>query len=223
MQQIVISWSGGKDAAWVLHTLRQREDMEVVALLSMVVEGDERVSMQGITLPVLRAQAEAVGLPVLEARMPHRASNEVYEQSFVAGLAEVRRRWPDCASIAFGDLFLEEIRAYREALCARHGFTPMFPLFGSDTAQLARAMIAGGLEAHLCCVDTQQLHARFAGRALSHAFLDELPAAVDPCGEQGEFHTCVVGGPMFARALRVRSGAHVLREERFLYVDYELY
>jgi uncharacterized protein (TIGR00290 family) len=223
MQQIVLSWSGGKDAAWALHTLRQRDDLEVVALLTTVTEGYERVSMQGIALPVLRAQAEAAGLPVIEARMPQRASNEIYERSLAAGLAEVRRRWPACDTIAFGDLFLEEIRAYREALCARLGWTPMFPLFVADTAVLARQMIAEGLEAHLCCVDTEQLDARFAGRAFDHALLDDLPAGADPCGERGEFHTCVVSGPMFTQALRVRSGTPVLRDGRFLYVDYALY
>lgn len=222
MQQIVLSWSGGKDAAWALHMLRQRNDVEVVALITTVTEGYERVSMQGISLPVLRAQAESAGLPVIEARMPQRASNEIYEQSFAAGLAEVRRRWPDCVTIAFGDLFLEEIRAYRESFCARNGWTPIFPIFGADTAQLAREMIAGGLEAHLCCVDTQQLDARFAGRVFDHALLDALPAGVDPCGEKGEFHTCVAAGPMFARALPVRPGEQVLREGRFLYVDYAL-
>lgn len=222
MQQLVLSWSGGKDAAWTLHTLRQRTDIEVVALITTVTEGYERVSMQGIALPVLRAQAEAAGLPVIEARMPQRASNAIYEQSFAAGLAEVRRRWPDCVSIAFGDLFLEEIREYRESLCARNGWTPMFPIFGADTAQLAREMIARGLEAHVCCVDTEQLDARFAGRVFDQAMLDSLPAGVDHCGEKGEFHTCVVAGPMFARALPVRRGEQVLREERFLYVDYAL-
>lgn len=223
MQQVVLSWSGGKDAAWALHVLRQRDDIEVVALITTVTEGYDRVSMQGIALPVLRAQAEAAGLPVIEARMPQRASNETYERSFAAGLAGVQRRWPDCVTIAFGDLFLEEIRAYREALCARHGWTPLFPLFGSHTDLLARQMIAAGLEAHLCCVDTQQLDARFAGRTFSGALLDELPAGVDACGEKGEFHTCVVDGPMFLRPLRVRSGTQVLREQRFLYVDYALY
>ncbi len=218
----MLSWSGGKDAAWALHSLRRREDMEVVALLTTVTEGYERVSMQGIALPVLRAQAEAAGLPVIEARMPQRASNELYEQTFAAGLAEVRRRFPGCTTIAFGDLFLEEIRTYREALCTSLGWSPIFPLFGADTAALARQMLAGSLEAHLCCVDTQQLGAHFAGRAFDHALLDELPAGVDPCGERGEFHTCVVAGPMFAHPLRVQRGEQVLRESRFLYTDYRL-
>lgn len=222
MQQVVLSWSGGKDAAWALHTLRQREGFEVVALLTTVTEGFERVSMQGIALPVLRAQAAAAGLPVIEARMPQRSSNEVYEASYAAGLAEVRRRWPQCTTLAFGDLFLEDIRAYREALCTRLGWTPLFPLFGADTAALARTMLAGGLEARLCCVDTLQLAPPFAGRCFDTELLHELPAEVDPCGERGEFHTCVVAGPMFAAPLRVEAGEQVLREGRFLYTDYRL-
>lgn len=222
MQPVLLSWSGGKDAAWALHVLRQRDDVKVVALFTTVTEGYERVSMQGIALPVLRAQAAAVGLPVIEARMPQRASNEIYERSVAAGLAEVRRRWPDCNSIAFGDLLLEEIRAYREALCAGLGWTPMFPIFGVDTAALAREMIAQGLEAQLCCVDTAQLDARFAGRPFDTQLLADLPAEVDRCGERGEFHTCVTAGPMFSHPLAVVRGEQLLREDRFLYTDYQL-
>lgn len=222
MRQVVLSWSGGKDAAWALHMLRQREDVEVVALVTSVTEGYERVSMQGIALPVLRAQAEATGLPVIEARMPQRVDNAGYEASVAAGLAEVRRRWPQCTAMAFGDLFLADVRAYREVLCARLGWEPMFPVFGSDTAQLARQMVAAGVETYLCCVDTTQLDAAFAGRRFDAALLRELPPGVDPCGERGEFHTCVAAGPMFARALRLQRGETLLRDGRFSYTDFVL-
>jgi uncharacterized protein (TIGR00290 family) len=216
---IVLSWSGGKDAAWTLHALRQRDDVDVVALLTTVTEGYERIAMQGIRVALLHAQARATGLPVVEARMPQRADNATYESVFADGLA--RARAAHCASdIAFGDLFLADIKAYRDALCARLGWTPHYPLFGSDTAQLARAMLAGGLDARLCCVDTTQLDARFAGRAFDAALLDELPAQVDPCGERGEFHTLVVDGPMFAAPLDVVRGDTVLRDGRFAYTDY---
>ena len=219
---MLLSWSGGKDAAWTLHALRQRADVRVVGLLTTITEGYERIAMQGIRVDVLHAQAAAAGLPVIEARMPQRASNEVYQATFGAALAQARARWPGLADIAFGDLFLADIKAYRDALCAGLGWTPHYPLFGSDTAALVRAMLAGGLRATVCCVDTQQLDAAFAGREFDAALLADLPAGVDPCGEHGEFHTCVRAGPMFATALDLRRGATVLRDERFAYTDLTL-
>ena len=219
---ILLSWSGGKDAAWTLHVLRQRDDVEVVGLLTTITEGFERVAMQGIRVDVLHAQAAAAGLPVLEARMPQRSSNQVYEATFAAALARARQRWPELRDIAFGDLFLADIRAYREALCARLDWTPRFPLFPSDTAALAREMQAGGLRASLCCVDTTQLDAGFAGREFDAALLSDLPAGVDPCGENGEFHTLACAGPMFASPLAVERGETVLRDGRFAYTDFTL-
>lgn len=219
---VLLSWSGGKDAAWTLHTLRQRDDVEVVGLVTTITEGYERIAMQGIRVDVLHAQAEAAGLPVIEARMPQRADNAVYEATFTAALERARERWPTLAHIAFGDLFLADIRAYREALCARLGLTPLFPLFGSDTATLARQMLDGGLRATVCCVDTQQLDAAFSGRGFDAALLAELPPGVDPCGENGEFHTCVDAGPMFARPLALVRGETVLRDGRFMYADFKL-
>lgn len=218
--EVLLSWSGGKDAAWALHVLRQRDDVEVVGLLTTITEGYERIAMQGIRVEVLHAQAAAAGLPVIEARMPQRADNTVYEATFATALAQARDRWPGLATIAFGDLFLADIRAWREALCARLGWTPLFPLFGSDTAQLARQMIAGGLRASLCCVDTTQLDARFAGRDFDDALLADLPPGVDPCGENGEFHTCIAAGPMFTTPLALERGETVLRDTRFAYTDY---
>ena len=219
---ILLSWSGGKDAAWTLHVLRQHDDVEVVGLLTTITEGFERVAMQGIRVDVLHAQAAAAGLPVLEARMPQRSSNQVYEATFAEALARARQRWPELRDIAFGDLFLADIRAYREALCARLDWTPRFPLFPSDTAALAREMQAGGLRASLCCVDTTQLDAKFAGRDFDAGLLAELPAGVDPCGENGEFHTLACAGPMFARPLAVERGETVLRDGRFAYTDFTL-
>lgn len=219
---ILLSWSGGKDAAWTLHVLRQRDDVDVVGLVTTITEGYERVAMQGIRVDVLHAQAAAVGLPLIEARMPQRASNEIYEATFSKALVHAHERWPALAGVAFGDLFLADIKAYRDALCARLGWTPHYPLFGSDTAVLARDMQAGGLRAHLCCVDTQQLDAGFAGRAFDAALLANLPAGVDPCGENGEFHTCVGAGPMFSKPLALLRGETVLRDGHFAYTDFSL-
>ncbi len=218
----LLSWSGGKDAAWAFHMLRERGECEVVALLTTITDGYERISMQGIRVDVLHAQAAAAGLPVIEARIPQRADNAAYEASFTHALERARMHWPGIDRIAFGDLFLADIKAWREALCARLGWTPMFPLYGSDTAALAREMIAGGLRANLCCIDTTQLDTGFAGRAFDDALLRELPAGVDLCGENGEFHTCVHAGPIFAAPIAVEPGETVLRDERFAYTDFTL-
>lgn len=221
-QQVVLSWSGGKDAAWTLHALRQRDEVEVVGLLTTLTEGFDRISMQGIRRDVLHAQAAAAGLPVIEAWIPQRADNASYEASFTAALDAARARWPALATIAYGDLFLADIRAWREALCTRLGWQPLFPLFGADTALLAREMIDGGLRAALCCVDTTQLDSDFSGRTFDASLLRALPAGCDPCGENGEFHTCVSAGPMFAHALDLVRGETLLRDERFAYTDFAL-
>jgi uncharacterized protein (TIGR00290 family) len=219
---VLLAWSGGKDAAWALHRLRQRDDVEVVALLSSVTIEYARASMQGVRRDVLQAQAAAAGLPLLEAAIPVACDNATYETAMAHALAEANARWPALRTAAFGDLLLEDIRAWRETQCARAGWEVMTPLFGSDTARLARDMVAGGLRATVCCVDTQQLEAGFAGRAFDDALLDALPAGVDPCGENGEFHTCVADGPMFAQPLALERGDTVLRDGRFAYTDFRL-
>ena len=221
-QPILLSWSGGKDAAWTLHTLRRRPDVDVVGLLTTVTEGFERIAMHGIRRDILLAQAEATGLPLLEARIPQQCDNARYEAVFAGALEQARERWPELQTIAFGDLFLEDVRAWRQTLCARLGWGIETPLFGADTTRLAHEMIEGGLRATLCCVDTTQLSEAFSGREFDAALLADLPAGVDPCGERGEFHTCVHAGPMFAHPLAVRTGERVLREERFAYTDLEL-
>jgi uncharacterized protein (TIGR00290 family) len=218
-QPVVVSWSGGKDAAWTLHALRRSAEYNVVGLITTVTEGYERIAMHGIRRDVLHAQAEAVGLPVIEARLPQRADNATYETVFANALDTARLRWPGIAHIAFGDLHLADVKAYRDALCSRLGWTPVYPLFGSDTNELANEMLAGGLRATLCCVDTQQLDAGYAGREFDAVLLAELPTNIDPCGENGEFHTCVHAGPMFARPLNLIRGETVLRDERFAFCD----
>lgn len=219
MRPLLLAWSGGKDAAWALHRLRQSGEWQPVGLLSTVTDGYERIAMHGIRRSVLHAQAAALGLPVIEARIGPDADNTSYEQSFASALHVAQARWPGIAHIAFGDLFLADIKAWRDALCARLGWQPVYPLFPADTAALAREMLAAGLRATLCCVDGSRLSAAFVGRAFDAALLAELPAAVDPCGENGEFHTCVYAGPMFARPLRLVHGETVLRDARFAYVD----
>ena len=217
---LLLSWSGGKDAAWALHALRGMPGVEVVGLLTTVTSEYERIAMHGIRRDLLQAQAAATGLPVIEATIPSQCDNATYEASFAAALDEARSRWPGITNIAFGDLFLEDVRAWREASCARLGWTPRFPLFGRDTAALAREMIDGGLRASLCCVDTQQLDAAFSGRAFDAALLADLPPSCDPCGERGEFHTLVHDGPMFRAPIAIERGESVLRDGRFAYTDF---
>lgn len=216
---ILLSWSGGKDSAWTLHALRQDPSWRVCGLVTTLTEGYDRISIHGLRHEILLAQAEAAELPVIEAWIPPQADNATYETAFANALSAAQGRWPELSHIAFGDLFLADVRAYREALCARIGWTPVFPLFGSDTSMLAREMIDGGLRATLCCVDTTQLDADWVGREFDRRLLADLPGAVDPCGERGEFHTCVHAGPMFSRTLDLVQGERVLRDGRFMYCD----
>jgi uncharacterized protein (TIGR00290 family) len=218
---VLLSWSGGKDAAWTLQRLRQN-GIGVAGLITTVTEGYDRVSMQGIRREILHAQARATGLPLIEVMIAPACDNARYEAAFAEGLRSARERWPQVREIAFGDLFLQDIRDYRVAMYARLGWQVRTPLFGSDTALLAREMQSGGLRAALCCVDTQQLSTGFAGRDFDAALLRDLPEAIDPCGENGEFHTCVHAGPMFDRPIMVERGETILRDGRFAYTDFLL-
>jgi len=219
---VLLAWSGGKDAAWTLHVLRQRDDIHVVGLLTTVTKDDQRVSMQGIRRSVLHAQTKATGLPLIEAMIPAHCTNEDYVQAMTDALVQAAQRWAGLRTMAFGDLFLEDIRAWRVRNLANIGWDVLTPLFGMDTGALAREMIAGGLRARLCCVDTQQLDTAFAGRPFDEALLRDLPVDVDPCGENGEFHTCVSAGPVFDAPLELVQGDTELRDGRFAFTDYAL-
>src|SRR3546814_3945523 len=175
--------------------------------------------MQGVRREVLQAHADVTGRPLLEAPIPAACDNDTYEAAMARVLAQAGERWPGLRTAAFGDLLLEDIRAWRQAQCARVGWDLMTPLFGADTASLAREMLAGGLRAALCCVDTQQLDASFAGRDFDAALLDALPAGADPCGENGEFHTCVSDGPMFT----ARSEEHTSELQTLMRTSYAVF
>jgi uncharacterized protein (TIGR00290 family) len=216
---LVLGWSGGKDSALALAALRRDPRYEVVALLTAVTREYDRISIHGVRHALLDAQAAALGLPVQEIPLSPQSSNDQYEAAFRAAVESTRREYPGVAHIAFGDLFLEDVRSYRERLLHRAGVEPLFPLWGMDTTLLARQFVREGYVAHLVCVDTQQLDASFAGRRFDDALLADLPASVDPCGERGEFHTFVSAGPIFTAPLSVTHGATVLRDERFAYCD----
>jgi uncharacterized protein (TIGR00290 family) len=216
---VVVSWSGGKDSALMLEALRADPSMPVAALLTTVTAGYDRISIHGVRRAILDAQADRLRLPLEVAEIPMRASNEAYEAAFAAGLSRLRARWPDLDTIAFGDLFLTEVRDYREALLARLGWKGLYPLWGLDTRALAQQFVACGHRAILTCVDATQLDAAFAGRTYDAALLADLPAAADPCGENGEFHTCLVGGPLLGSDIPVVLGERMLRDGRFMYCD----
>ena len=201
-KRVLVSWSGGKDSAWALHLLQQPE-FEVVGLLTTINTHFGRVAMHGFRQELLELQAEAAEIPLWPVPLPWPCSNEQYESAMSAACARAVAEGID--AIAFGDLFLEDIRAYRETKLAGTGLTPIFPCWQIPTDRLAREMIAAGVRAHLVCVDPRQLDGRFAGRVFDEALLRELPPNVDPCGERGEFHTFVSAGPMFARDGRSRS------------------
>jgi len=191
----------------------------VAALLTTVTAEYDRVSVHGVRRELLRRQADAVGLPLEEAVIPAACTNETYEEAFRAALMRLENSLPDVRAVAFGDLFLEDVRQYRERQFAALARPLVFPIWGRDTSELARQFITSGYEAILVCVDTQALPASFAGRSFDAVLLDDLPAGVDPCGENGEFHTFVTKGPAFARPIAVERGETVLREGRFAYCD----
>lgn len=202
--KILLSWSAGKDSAWALHVLNRDHPGAVAALLTSVNDATDRVAMHGVRRSVLEAQARAARLPLEIVRLPHPCPNEIYETRMSAAVATACRN--GFTHVAFGDLFLEDVRRYREDRLAGTGLAPLFPLWGIPTPALAGDMIDGGLTARLCCVDTRVVDAEFAGREFDRRLLDGLPAGVDPCGEKGEFHSCVYGGPMFSHSLALDTG-----------------
>ncbi len=212
----LISWSSGKDSAFALHEVLRAGEFDVVGALTTVTETFGRVSIHGVRQEILRAQLDAAGLQATIVPIPYPCPNEIYEARMGAAVDGAMRE--GITHIIFGDLFLQDIRAYREQKLAGTGITPVFPLWKRPTLQLAHEMIAGGFEAYIATVDLKKLPADFAGRKFDFRLLADLPDGVDPCGENGEFHTCVVAGPIFARPLAVTPGERVERDG-FAYCD----
>lgn len=213
----LLSWSTGKDAAWSLLQLQQGGQVEVVALVTTINRAFGRVAMHAVRLALLNRQAEAACLPLVVVPLPWPCSNAQYEEALHHALVEAAARF-NVTHIAFGDLYLEDVRAYRERQLEAIGLHPLFPLWGRPTAALAQEMIAGGLRAYVTCVDPRRLPASFAGHAFDAALLAALPPDVDPCGEGGEFHTCVVAGPMFAAPIATVIG-EVVERDGFVFAD----
>ena len=221
MKRVVLSWSSGKDSAWALHVLRHQEDVDVVSLLTTFNEAADRVAMHAVRRTLVEAQAEAAELPLRSVRLPWPCSNDDYERQTAEALG--RARAEGATHIAFGDLFLEDVRAYRERQLASMGLRPLFPLWHppSGTRALAREMLRGGLLATLTCVDPKQLDPSYVGRTFDAALLAGLPASCDPCGEHGEFHTFCHTGPMFSCDIPVAAGEPHYRDD-FQFMDLDL-
>jgi uncharacterized protein (TIGR00290 family) len=212
----LIAWSSGKDSAWALHKVREAGDVEVVGALTTITENFGRVSMHGVRREILEAQLSAARLPLLPALIPFPCSNEIYEARMAEAMIEARER--GITRVIFGDLFLEDIRAYREEKLRGTGIEPVFPLWKIPTEKLAHDMIAGGLKAHVVCIDPKKVPIPLAGAWFDENLLAKLPPDVDPCAENGEFHTCVFGGPMFDKNINVKVG-EVTQREGFVFAD----
>ena len=212
----ILCWSSGKDSAWTLHVLRQRQEVEVVGILTTINEVHNRVAMHAVRVSLLQAQAEAVGLPLWTVPIPSPCSNEQYEMAMKTAVQ--RALAAGVTVMAFGDLFLEEVRRYRETQLAGTGLSPLFPIWGLSTPLLAREMLSAGLRARITCVDPKQIPSAFAGREFDETLLADLPAGADPCGERGEFHTFAYAGPMFRQPVPIQTGKIVTRDG-FVFAD----
>jgi uncharacterized protein (TIGR00290 family) len=212
----LIAWSSGKDSAWALHKVRRNGAFDIVGALTTVTDPFRRVSMHGVREGLLHAQLDAAGLRPVVIHIPFPCPNEIYEQKMAAAVTAARAS--GVTHMIFGDLFLEDVRAYRERQLACSGITPVFPLWGCPTLMLAKEMIEAGIEARICTVDLRKMPASFAGRQFNSELIDLLPAGIDPCGENGEFHSFVTGGPMLSRKIAIQTGDTVERDG-FAYID----
>ena len=210
MKKVLLSWSSGKDSAWTLHVLRQREDVEVAGLLTTINTNFQRVAMHGTRYELLQAQARSAGLPLWEVSLPWPCSNDVYEDAMTAACTSAVQK--GITAIAFGDLFLEDVRRYREDRLHGTGLEPVFPIWGRNTHELIREMLDAGLRARIVCVDPAKLSGELIGCDLDEEALRRFPAGVDPCGENGEFHTFAYAGPMFSEPIAIESGECVTRD-----------
>jgi uncharacterized protein (TIGR00290 family) len=216
--RVLLSWSSGKDSAWALHLLRQEPHVEVVGLLTTFNEALDRVAMHGVRRELVEVQAAAVGLPLIPVMLAYPCSNEIYETRMKMAITEAKAA--GITHIAFGDLFLEDVRDYRIRFMSGTGIDPLFPIWtrAEDTPALARQMLAAGLGAVLTCVDPKQLSERFVGREYDEQFLEELPPGIDPCGERGEFHTFCYRCPEFSREILI-SPSEIVEREGFYFAD----
>ncbi|MEI8005266.1 MAG: diphthine--ammonia ligase [Bacteroidota bacterium] len=216
-ESFLFSWSGGKDSAMALYELRQKHSCEIAALLTTVTSGYDRISMHGVRRVLLEQQAASLNIPLKIVSITTQATNEEYEKNMKEALLEYKEQ--GIASVVFGDIFLEDLRAYREQNLAKAGMSAIFPLWNMNTAELTRSFIEKGFRAVITCIDSNVLDKSFAGRMFDQQFLNDLPQGVDPCGENGEFHSFVFQGPLFRNKIEFTPGEVVLRDERFFFQD----
>jgi len=210
IENALLSWSGGKDSSLSYHIARQSKDYQITGLLTTVTQDYQRISMHGVRRELLQSQAQAMKLPLHEVMIPKQASNEIYEEKMKEMLLELKHRMK-ISKVVFGDLFLQDIRAYREKFLDTLGLGCVFPVWGRNTKELAKYFIENGFKAIICCVDPGKIGKEFCGRQFDNNFVSELPRAADPCGENGEFHTFVYGGPIFQDNIDVKVGSLVER------------
>jgi len=215
--RVVLSWSSGKDSAWTLYQLQQSEDIEIVGLLTTINAEFNRVAMHAVREELLDAQAKAADLPLFKVPLPWPCSNAEYESAIKSAFEKIRVEY-DVTHIAYGDLFLEDVRQYRINLMKESSLTPLFPIWGLPTKELASTMVANGLSAYLTCVDPKQLSSDFSGHQFNKEFLSSIDENVDPCGENGEFHTYVYSGPMFKSEIPVQVG-EIVKRDGFVFTD----
>jgi uncharacterized protein (TIGR00290 family) len=215
-RQALLSWSGGKDSS-LAYYFAKSEDYEIAGLLTTVTEDYQRISMHGVRRELLQRQARAMDLPLYEVMIPKRASNEIYEENTKKTLLDLKER-KNLLTVVFGDLFLQDIRTYREKLMSKLRFDCQFPIWGRDTKELAKYFVDSGFKAIVCCVDPKKISIKFCGREFDNRFLSELPASADPCGENGEFHTFVYDGPIFDEKISVETGS-VVERDGFYFAD----
>lgn len=216
MKKTMLSWSSGKDSAWALHVMRQDPDIAIDGLFCTINQEFDRVSTHAVRVELLQMQSDSVGLPIQLISIPHPCSNEDYAKIMTEFVKRERQRGVEC--FAFGDLFLEDVRAFREKSLSGTGIMPLFPIWGMDTRVLSVTMLDSGMRAYITCVDPSQLASEFSGRKYDSSFLADLPPGVDPCGENGEFHSFAFGGPMFNQEIHVKVGATESRDN-FVFTD----
>ena len=217
MESVILSWSGGKDSCMAAYQLLASQKYEIASLLTTVTEGYDRISMHGVRRSLLEQQADSLGVPLHQIMIPKDCPNQIYEARMREAVEHFKTR--GITKVAFGDLFLQEVKQYREARLAQAGMTGLYPIWMRDTGELVRTFIGLGFRAILCCVDTQAIDASFAGRQIDQALLRDLPDSADPCGENGEYHSFVYAGPIFKRPIACRPGQRVMRTARFNYCD----
>lgn len=214
--KVLLSWSSGKDSAWTLHAIRQRAEYEIVGLVTTINERHDRVAMHAVRVPLLEQQSDSVGVPLWKVPIPDPCTDEQYQAAMRKLLSKAKEQ--GVSHFVFGDLFLEDIRQYREKQLAGTGISPLFPLWKTPTDQLAREMVQAGLRAFITCIDPKQIDPSFAGRIFDESFLKDLPASVDPCGERGEFHSFAFAGPMFRCPIPIRPG-EIVERDGFVFAD----